>query len=158
MPRVARTTLPDGLFHVYSRGVARRAIFLDDQDRDAFVDLLGRAARRHAWTCHAFTLLSTHYHLVVEAACTALSRGVHAVNGRYARRFNSRHNRFGHVFAERFSARVIEGEEYLYDACAYVVQNPVAAGLCDRAEQWPWSVLHLPARCRLAGMAPASEC
>jgi hypothetical protein len=34
---------------------------------------------------------------------------------------------------------VIESEEYLYDACAYVFQNPVQAGLCDRSEDWPWS-------------------
>ena len=52
---------------------------------------------------------------------------------------NRRHGRFGHVFAERFQARVIESEEYLYDACAYVAQNPVAAGLCDAPEDWPWS-------------------
>ncbi len=144
MSRVARCTLPDGFFHVYSRGVAGRAIFLDDQDRGAFVHLFETAAARHDWRCHAFTLLSTHYHVVLESARAALSRGIHALNGGYARRFNSRHDGFGHVFAERFSARVIENEEYLYDVCSYVVQNPVAAGLCDRAEQWPWSYSTFP--------------
>ena len=57
----------------------------------------------------------------------------------YATYFNRRHGRFGHVFAGRFSARVIENEQYLYDACAYVVLNPVKAGLCDKVEDWPWS-------------------
>jgi putative transposase len=138
--RVARTSLPDGYFHVYTRGIAGgSAVFADDADRAFFVELLARCIDRHRWTCHAYTLLSTHYHLVVEATRASLSSGLHQLNGRYAGRFNRRHGRFGHVFAERFQARVIESEAYLYDACAYVAQNPVAAGLCDAPEDWPWS-------------------
>ena len=75
----------------------------------------------------------------LETTRVNLSTGLKLLNSRYARRFNRRHNRFGHVFAERFQARVIESEEYLYDACEYVAQNPVAAGLCDAPEDWPWS-------------------
>ena len=87
----------------------------------------------------ALAILSTHYHLVLEATRQNLSAGLQWLNGRYAREFNKRHACFGHVFAERFQARVIESEDYLYDVCAYVVQNPVQAGLCDRTEHWPWS-------------------
>jgi putative transposase len=42
-------------------------------------------------------------------------------------------------FSERFSTRVIESEDYLFDACTYVLLNPIRAGLCDRVEEWPWS-------------------
>ena len=76
---------------------------------------------------------------MLETTRENLSAGLKQLNGRYARRFNKRHERFGHVFAERFSARLIESEAYLYDACAYVLVNPVRAGLCDRVEDWPWS-------------------
>jgi hypothetical protein len=34
---------------------------------------------------------------------------------------------------------VIETEEHLYDACRYVLDNPVPAGLCERTDDWPWS-------------------
>ncbi len=139
MGRVPRTSLPDGYFHVFARGAAGGQIFRDDADRSAFLRLLTPCGRRHAWTCHAFTLLSTHYHLVVESTRENLSAGLHRLNGGYARLFNKRHGLFGHVFAERFSARLIDGDEYLYDACEYVLLNPVKAGLCDRAEEWPWS-------------------
>jgi putative transposase len=54
-------------------------------------------------------------------------------------RFNTKYELFGAVFANRFSARVIESEEYLYEACSYVLLNPVRAGLCDRSDEWPWS-------------------
>ncbi len=50
----------------------------------------------------------------------------------YAVRFNRRHGRFGHLFAERFSSRAIDSDAYLHDVCAYVLLNPVKAGLCDR--------------------------
>jgi putative transposase len=139
VPRVIRSTLPDGFFHVVSRGVFRSRIYLDDLDRKSFVDLLHRCGTTYRWRCHAFCLLSTHYHLVVEARTTNLSSGVQLLNGRHARTFNERHQRFGALFAERFSARVIESEEYLYEACAYVLLNPVKAGLCDRPDEWPWS-------------------
>lgn len=139
MGRVPRTSLPDGYFHVVARGVAGGPIFLDDADRAAFLRLVALCERRHGWTCHALTLLSTHYHLVLETTRERLSAGLHSLNGRYARLFNRRHGRFGHLFAERFAARVIESDEYLYDACAYVLLNPVRAGLCDRPDDWPWS-------------------
>ena len=45
----------------------------------------------------------------------------------------------GHVFAERFGVRVIDGEERVFETCAYVLLNPVKAGLCERVEDWPWS-------------------
>ena len=73
--------------------------------------------------------MSTHYHLVVESTCDNLSRGLHQLNGRHALAFDHRHRHYGHLFAERYSVRVIESEEYLYDACSYVLLNPVKAGL-----------------------------
>jgi putative transposase len=83
--------------------------------------------------------MGTHYHLVLDARRVDLSRGLQRLNWRYAARFDERYRLFGHVFADRFAARVIESEEYLYDACTYVLLDPVKAGLCRRAEDWPWS-------------------
>jgi putative transposase len=139
MGRAGRSGLPDGFFHVVSRGVFGAKIYLDDVDRTKFVARLWRCAETYRWVCQAFCLMSTHYHLVVESTCDNLSRGLHQLNGRHALAFNHRHRRYGHLFAERYSVRVIESEEYLYDACSYVLLNPVKAGLCDRVEDWPWS-------------------
>jgi len=140
MGRVARSSLPDGFFHVYARGVdSAPPLFRDEDDRRVFLRLVWRTVRRHGWRCHAICVLGTHYHLVVETSRERLSAGMLALNGHYARYANARHGRFGHVFAERFSSRAIESEAYLFDACAYVVLNPVRAGLCVRAEEWPWS-------------------
>jgi REP element-mobilizing transposase RayT len=140
MARVPRTSLPDGYFHVHARAVAAAgALYRDETDRATFVDLLRRTSGRFGWTCHALCLMSTHYHVVLESSCARLSAGMEQLNWQYARYFNTRHGFFGHVFAERFSARWIDDEQYLFEACAYVTLNPVRAGLCSYAEDWPWS-------------------
>ena len=139
MSRVPRSSLSDGFFHVYCRGVAASVVFPSGDDRTEFFGLLGRCGRRYRWELHAACVLSTHYHLVLEARVAALSNDVHQLNWRYARYFNERYGRFGHVFAERFQARALEGEERVFDTCAYVLLNPVKARLCERVEEWPWS-------------------
>jgi putative transposase len=139
MAKLLRSSLPDGFFHVTARGVFGARIFRDDDDRRRFVEFLGRCIETYSWACYAYCLMSTHYHLVLEARRGDLSRGVQYLNGRHAQVFNHRHKRYGALFAERFSCRGIESEDYLYDACAYVILNPVKAGLCERVEDWPWS-------------------
>jgi REP element-mobilizing transposase RayT len=133
------SSFPDGFFHVVSRAVFGAEVFVDSVDRRRFLRLLEDSEKRIRWRCEAFCLMTTHYHLVVEARTRQLATGMQLLNGRYARGFNRRHKRYGAVFAERYSVRVVESEEHLFDACAYVVLNPVKAGLCDRAEAWPWS-------------------
>lgn len=139
MARRPRRELPDGIYHATARGTNRTAIVVDDLDCEAFTSLLALVVRRWRWYVAAFCLMPNHYHLVVEAPVQRLSRGMHALNGRHARRFNERHGRSGHLFQERFDARLIESEEHLGTACAYVIDNPVRAGLCATAEDWPWA-------------------
>jgi putative transposase len=139
MARIPRSALPDGFFHVHTRGVFGLDVFPDADHRTEFMNDIARCTGALGWICHAAVVLTTHYHVVLETTRERLSRGLHGLNGHYALRFNERHERYGHVFAERFRAKVIEDEDYLFDACNYVVLNPVKAGLCERPEDWPWS-------------------
>jgi putative transposase len=76
---------------------------------------------------------------VLEASLEALSGGMHRLNGTYSRRFNGRYKRWGHLFGSRYSAWIIRDEHHLMLTRRYVLDNPVRAGLCQRAEEWPWS-------------------
>ncbi len=139
MPRVPRSALPGGFFHVYCRGVAGIVALPDGDDRTELFRLIGVQVRRHRLELYAACALSTHYHLVLDGRVSDISRCMHQVNWRYARYFNEKHERFGHVFAERFGTRALEGEDRVFDTCAYVLQNPVKARLCQRIDEWPWS-------------------
>jgi putative transposase len=138
MPRVARNVLPDGIFHITGRGVAKAAIFRDGIDYAEFERTLFNVRDTFAWKLHIYCLLPNHYHLIVETTCHDLSTGMQRLNGRYAQRFNRRYDRTGHVFQNRFSSYVIESEEHFENTVAYVLANPVEAGLCERPEDWPW--------------------
>ena len=83
--------------------------------------------------------MTTHYHIVVETELWRLSDGMHRLNGTYALTFNRRHRRSGHLFGERFAAWLARDEHHLQQTCEYVLQNPVRAGLCARAGDWPWA-------------------
>jgi putative transposase len=140
MARLPRNVLPpEGVYHLTTRGVARRLIYLDDDDHRTFLVLFAWVVDRYEWRCHAFCLMPNHYHLVVEAVLTRISAGMRWLNGVYAQQFNVRHRRWGHLFGERFAAWVVRDETHLEQACRYLLENPVRAGLCEDSEDWPWS-------------------
>jgi putative transposase len=139
MARLRRSQLPDGIWHVTSRGTGGIPIYLDDGDRSSFARLLGIAAQRFGLRIHAWCLLGSHFHLIVEAPGTQISAGMHWLLGVYAQSFNRRHGRKGHLYEERFRAWLIRDEAHLYLAIRYTLANPVRAGLCTRIEDWRWS-------------------
>ena len=140
MARIARSTLPpSGMYHVTTRGVAQRDIFLDDDDRHRFVRMLQRVARRSNWRCPAYTLMTNHYHVIIDCELENLSTGMAALNGSYAHQFNEKYTRVGHLFQGRFEAWVVRDDEHLANASEYVWNNPVRAGLCETAADWPWN-------------------
>jgi REP element-mobilizing transposase RayT len=139
MPRVPRSHLPaEGIYHVTARGTGSQAIFVTDLDRLDFLNLLDRASRTAGWECHAWCLMTTHYHLVLETSLTRLSHAMHRLNATHAQRFNRRHDRRGHLFASRFSAWVVRDDAHFEATCRYVLDNPVRAGLSTPGEPWPW--------------------
>lgn len=139
MARRPRAYLPDGTYHVTASAVAGDKIFRDDDDRRTFLRLLERAARGFSWRIDTFCLMSTHYHLLLATTRPELSDGFRYLNGHYARSFNDRYGRRGHVFAGRFSAWVVESQEHATAARQYILLNPVKAGLCVSPRDWRWS-------------------
>jgi len=111
----------------------------------------------HDWNCHAFCLMTTHYHLIVETERSKLSRGMQVLNGRYAQRFNQRHDRDGHLFRARYSVYVIDDEAGLEASCLYVLENPVRAGLCEKPSDWPWSGWACAHAALAQGLSPVRE-
>ena len=139
MARPLRIEFCGALYHITSRGDRREAIFEDDEDREAFLGVLAEVVGRYNWICHAFCLMTNHYHLVIETVEGNLSQGMRQLNGVYTQASNRRHNRLGHLFQGRFKGILVDKDAYLLELSRYVVLNPVGAGMVDSPEQWPWS-------------------
>ncbi len=152
MARSLRIEYPGALYHLTARGNRREAIYLDDADRHAFLEILGDVIEHFGWLCHGYCLMDNHYHLLIETPEANLSRGMRQLNGVYTQRFNRSHGRVGHVFQGRYKAILVERDAYLLELARYLVLNPVRAGLCKRAEDWPWSSYRAT-----ADLAPAPD-
>jgi putative transposase len=139
MARQPREFAAGGIYHVFSRGSNRQAIFQYDTDRTDFLECLLRVVRRHRLACLAYCLMPNHFHLVVETPGGELSDAMKGLNGRYSLRFNRRYSREAHLFRNRFGAVAQESDDQLRWTLRYTVLNPVRAGLCGDPSQWPWS-------------------
>jgi len=139
MARPLRIEFEGALYHVTSRGDERRSIFLDDADREAFLEILEGVVSRFGWLCHAYCLMDNHYHLLIETPHANLSRGMRHLNGVYTQRFNWTHGRVGHVMQGRYKSILVDKDEYLLELARYIVLNPVRAGIVHSAKGWKWS-------------------
>ncbi|HEX8122214.1 MAG TPA: transposase [Solirubrobacteraceae bacterium] len=138
MGRRPREDEAGAIHHVYARGNNRQPIFVDDLDRRAYLDLLGQSVRRMEWRCLSYCLMPNHVHLLLETPEANLGPGMCLVHGRYARRFNHRHDRVGHLFQRRYGSVRVQDDAQLWMVIAYIARNPVASRLCRRPEEWRW--------------------
>jgi REP element-mobilizing transposase RayT len=136
MPRKMRVQYPGAMYHVMSRGDRKRAIYLDDVDRQDFLKTLAEACQKTGFEVHAYCLMRNHFHLVVETPNANLVAGMRWLLSSYTVRLNHRHELFGHVFSGRYKALSVEGggNGYLRTVCDYVHLNPARAGLLRRGQ------------------------
>ncbi|RZI77756.1 MAG: transposase [Rubrivivax sp.] len=140
MARLPRLILPDQPHHVILRGNNRQAIFFSDHDRQHMLATLAEVGALYRVAVHAYVLMDNHLHLLLTPpAADALSRMMQALGRRYVAWFNARHQRSGTLWEGRFRAGLIEGERHLLACMRYIELNPVRAGICQEATQWPWS-------------------
>ncbi|MBN1492175.1 MAG: transposase [Phycisphaerae bacterium] len=139
MARPLRIEFSGALYHVMSRGNARRPIVRDDGDRARRLAWLERTVMLYRWRLHAFCLMDNHEHLYVETPEPNLSAGMQHLNGSYTSYFNRRHRRVGHLFQGRFKAVLIENAGHYSEISRYIHLNPVRAGRVARPEAWRWS-------------------
>ncbi len=138
MPYPLRSFTPGGVYQLTARGTNDEALLRCSLDGPDFVALLSRVASRFTLDVLAWCLMTTHYHLLVRTRSGDVSHAMQYLNREYARRFNLRHGRYGHLFLARFRTTVVSDDEHLWNTYAYVLDNPVRAGVAARSEDWPW--------------------
>lgn len=125
MARLLRVQYPGAIYHVTLRGNNRRALFRDDPARERFLERLADYTDEFQIRLYLFCLMTNHAHLLVETPQANLSAFMQRLETAYTVYFNLRHGETGHVLDNRFSARVVEGDDYLLKLSRYVHLNPV---------------------------------
>ncbi|MBI2355123.1 MAG: transposase [Deltaproteobacteria bacterium] len=142
MPRAPRLDTPGLLQHVIVRGIEKRDIFLDDDDRRSFVERLSSLLQDTHTDCLAWALLSNHLHLLLRPRVDPLQRVMRRLLTGHAVTFNLRHGRTGHLFQNRYKSIACDEDAYLLELVRYIHLNPIRAGIVsslDELDRFPWS-------------------
>lgn len=142
MARSHRAEFPGAIHHITNRGNCKEKIFINDDIRLCFLQLLYQTIKKYGWQCHSYCLMDNHYHLLIETEDTNLSKGMQELNGKYAQFINKVFNRSGHLFQGRFKSFLVEKDNYMVNVVIYMMLNPVRAGLVNHPQEWPWSNYH----------------
>jgi len=110
------------------------------QMRDALRHFDGQRYRLIAWC-----IMPNHVHILMEtfAPLARIVQGWKSVTARWALAQNEKLG-LGipdskHLWMRDYWDRYIRNDGHFESVVLYIHQNPVYAGLCERAEDWPWS-------------------
>jgi REP element-mobilizing transposase RayT len=138
-----RQVLP-GKTYLVTRRCSQRQFLLRPSKitNGIFLYVLAVAARRFGVRVHAFCVLSNHFHLIVTDPDARLPAFEQYLDSLVARAVNASLGRWETFWApSSYSAVVLASASDIVEKAAYVLANPVAAGLVRRGEEWPgvWS-------------------
>ncbi len=141
MPRQARLDAPGTLHHIIVRGIEKRRIFEDDHDRNAFVSRMGNIASEEKTNIYAWALMPNHVHILLRSGAQGLPKYMRRLLTGYAVTYNRRHQRYGHLFQNRYKSILCEEDAYFTELVRYIHLNPLRAKLVDNSsslEKYLW--------------------
>ncbi|MHB9294760.1 hypothetical protein PilKf_00487 [Pillotina sp. SPG140] len=108
-----------------------------------FIQIIAEAHRKYGFKLWNFCIMDNHIHfLITPDKDVSLSMIMKWIKMVFAIRWNKMHKTTGHVWGDRFHARVIENREDFLRVFRYINQNPVKAGLVNQAKEWIFGGLH----------------
>jgi len=137
MPRKPRMTHL-GYYHIISRGVERRNVFLETEDFEQFMNILQVVQKNYHITLHTFCLMSNHYHLLLETHNENISEAMRTLNSHYAAWFNRKYSRSGHLWQGRYKSYILFDDEHFWNVAKYIERNPIAATIVECIENYPY--------------------
>ena len=138
MTYLPRFQCAGAVFHVTGHAVGDEPAFRTIEDRDHFNGIIGHSADLLGVQLLMFCQMTDHHHLLVQTPRANLDAFMHRVHGLYARGFNVRHDRRGHLFRERYRCWFVQTELHFFRTVRYIALNPVRAGICRRPERYRW--------------------
>ena len=145
MPRPPRADVAGEIYHVLNRGNGRQTVFYKDADYEAFERVLAEARQKHTVDLYAYCWMPNHWHMVISPKSDGgMSRLMYWLTMTHTARHHAHYHQagYGHLYQGRYKSFPVQGDEHFFVLCRYVERNALAAGLCDRAEDWRFGSLH----------------
>jgi REP element-mobilizing transposase RayT len=123
------------------RGIEKRDIFMDDDDRSEFFRRMGVLAEKTSTDVYAYALMNNHVHILLKSSLTGMPTFMRCLLSGYAQYFNRKHQRVGHLFQNRYKSVVCEEDLYFRKLIAYINLNPLRGGLVCSIQElgvYPW--------------------
>lgn len=140
MPREARKKNNESIYHIMIRSIKEINLFNDHEDKIEYLKLLKQNQIKFNFKVYAYCLMDNHGHLLIDANGADISMIMHSINFCYARYYNSKHDRYGHVFQDRFKSKIIETEDYMIRLSAYIHNNAKdIPGYKNNTTNYPYS-------------------
>jgi REP element-mobilizing transposase RayT len=144
MGRIKRSYYSKAFHHVYSRGNNRLAVLKADEEKKLFLSTLAYYKRRFDFRLYGLVLMDNHFHMLLETnEINDISKVMQAFLLSFGNKYRKRHDYIGHLWQDRFQSRLLDNEGYCLECLEYIHNNPVKAGLVERAEDYPWSSIFL---------------
>ncbi|MCE5196538.1 MAG: transposase [Negativicutes bacterium] len=140
MPRTARKKSKSGIYHIMMRGINHQDIFEDDEDKDRFLQTIVLYKEQCEFELLGYCLMSNHIHLLMKD--DNLGTSMRKICASYVHWYNTKYQRCGHLYQDRFKSENIENMRYLLTVIRYIHQNPVKAGIVSDISDYKWSSYH----------------
>ena len=138
MARPPRIHYNGAIYHITARGNNKDIIFNDEQDKAKYLDLLADYKEKFSFSLYAYALMDNHVHLLLEVSQNPLSKIMQGIQQTYTQYYNFRHKHGGHVFQQRYHAKLCNKDAYLQMIVKYIHHNPAKAGICSGLD-YRWS-------------------
>ncbi len=140
MANPGRVFANDLHYHVILRCNNKEHRLQQDEDFALFLTLLEEQIKKHHVKIYNFVLMNSHAHLMLSTHNDLyLNIVMHNFCLRYAKAYNSRYQRTGHLWRSRYRARLILSDAHALACLRYQHLNPVEAGIASEPGHWPWS-------------------
>lgn len=123
MPRTARIKSPVGIYHIMVRSISDTPLFKDNSDKDKYLQIIKKYQNLFLFKVYCYCIMTTHAHFVIDSAGADISKIMKSINLSYVTYFNSKYNRHGHLFQDRFKSKIIADDKYLLMVSAYIHNN-----------------------------------
>lgn len=135
-----RTNLKKGLFHVMVQGIRKEYIFNNPEDIQWYLNMMEKLNEQYNIEIIAYCVMNNHVHMLVKVESTEdLSKYMQRLCMKYGKYYNTKYDRVGYVFRDRYKSEAIMDEKHMYNCIRYIYNNPVVAGLCNEPKDYPYS-------------------